>query len=356
MNIERTTLLKALNSAKPALGSNNQLVELNHFWFDTDYVYAYNEILGIKAPCKTDFMGGVKGDLLLGMLDKSSAKELIIEEDGNELICTAGTAQLTFTLLPFKDFKDIWTIKEPDWDNSYEISDAFIEAVDAVLFSVGNSKVLNPEQRGITIIQRDRGYADLYTTDSATISWARIETDRKIHSENVRCVLLTEFCDLLKGIAKPTDKLSIDQSTASLLVQDGMFVFSRLVEEGETPADFETYMREYTKVEKFVKIPKEFDMALARAELLTTKGTSEVTPVEFSIKEREPPVLTLYAKTLYGEIDDEIEIEPGHEKIVVKADVSLVKRALNKRTGFAIKKECIVLTGPVNFFHIIAPN
>jgi hypothetical protein len=59
---------------------------------------------------------------------------------------------------------------------------------------------------------------------------------------------------------------------------------------------------------------------------------------------------------LYGEIDDEIDIEPGHEIITVKADVSLVKRALDKRTGFAIKKECIVLTGPANFFHIVAPN
>lgn len=362
MKTLRTDFLKTLNIVKAALSSGSQLQELTHLWFDGKFVYAYDEILGIRAPLETDFTGGVRGDLLLGMLEKNSAKNLTIDLDDGELCVTAGSAIIKFTVLPFDNFKEIWAPKEPNWDESFQITEDFLKGIDLTLFSVGDSKVLNPEQRGVTIIQKEESCIDFYTTDSKTISWSRIPTkDFIFSSKRKRCVILTSFCEQLTKVADKGDSLSIDESTVSFLTKENVFVFSRLVEESEDPADFEGYMKNYTDVDLYIPVPGKLNLALERASLLTSKGTSELIPVEFNItrrkkKEEEIPTLNIYAKTPYGEIDDDIELEGEHSKIKLNADPSLFKRALDGRTRLAIREECIVLTGPDNFFHIIAPN
>src|SRR5258708_37719206 len=111
MSYLRKDFLDILNIARPALASKDLVEELVCFWFVNDKVYAYNDVIGIQLPLKTDFTGGIRGSLILGLLDKSRAKDIFIEpiNDG-EMLLRAANTRLTMPL--FEDKRSLWDVPE----------------------------------------------------------------------------------------------------------------------------------------------------------------------------------------------------------------------------------------------------
>jgi len=106
----------------------------------------------------------------------------------------------------------------------------------------------------------------------------------------------------------------------------------------------------YVNESKGFPVPSRLKMSLDRALVLLSDGQ----PAEIEIKDS---YLCLFAQSSSaGEIDDAVKLEDAkdHENIVVNADLSLLKRALEGREHLSVTKDCLVMRGPLNFVHIIA--
>src|SRR6266446_7416930 len=151
MKINRQIFLGALKLASVALSNNkNQVEELNHFWFDGNHLSAFDDVLGVRVSFETEFKGGVKGDVLLGILENSRAKDVTIEQDDDKNLLIkvnnhkskdesikVGAARVKLALRPIEDW--FWKPGLPV-DIGYNITDEFLKGVDLTLLSVGTGK------------------------------------------------------------------------------------------------------------------------------------------------------------------------------------------------------------------------
>ncbi len=355
MKIPRKDLLAVLKIVEPAISSNkNAVEELSHIWFSGKYVSAFNDLLGLQVSFKTEFSGGVRGDKILGILENSLARDITIEEaDGGNLFMKAGSAHVTFALRPFEDW--FWHPTVPD-AKPFQVSKEFIDAIDLTLLSVGSGKVLNPEQRGITIIQNG-GDADLYSTDSVSISWMKTKSTILTGKEQTRAILPTPFCEQFVKMATESSKLTIDENavyyTGEFKSGDwigDVLLFSKLVED-DNPVPFADVVNGYVGTKGAFPIPNRLKGSLDRALVLLSDGE----PADIQIKDEK---LLLYAQSSStpAEVDDVIKLEKAdkHAEILVKADPGLLKRGIEGRDDLAVTKDCLIMTGPKNFVHIIS--
>jgi hypothetical protein len=362
MKIPRLSLLAALKAAEPALASsNNQLEVLSHFWFHDNVVAAFDGAFGVRVGFEADFTGGVLGSKLIGVLEKSRARnvELKVAKDDN-LLLEAGTARVTFALKPIEEW--IWNPEPPDEDGRFKVTADFIEAVRSVLFSVGVGKVLSPEQRGVVAIQNGIG-VDLYSTDAVSLSLRKVKTGKtKPLSADSRVILPTLFCEQLCKVASEGFSLLVDEQSVycagKINVGDQIapiLLFSQLIDDDD-PVNFEEVMSQYTKVDGRITEPGRLKMALERVMVLLANGET----ADFGIdKDGDDCYLSIKARSPYGEVDDEFKVEGDHPNIKVKIDAALLRRGLGGdkkevQQTLSITPDCVLITGPDNFWHVVA--
>lgn len=358
MKINRAALLSALKFASPALaGDKNAVEELSHFWFDGKYLSAYDDLIGVRLEFPTEFTGGVRGDKLVGVLENSRALTVTLEpEDDGNLVLKAGSAIITLALRPIEDW--FWTPQLPDEDG-YRVDKDFLSAISLALMSVGSTKIMNPEQRGVTVIEQD-GDVDFYSTDSLAISWMRVPSNngRVLGQGMSRCILPTQFCELFTKTMKAGAQVIFDESavyafdTVKLGTEKNeqeaqMMLFSKLVDD-ENPLPFERVVQDYISAKGSFLIPKRLRMSVDRALVMLESGQA----TDLSVKDGS---LLLYAKTDHGIVDDELELEKfNHPDIKIRIDFGLLKRALDGREKMTVTNECLIMTGPTGFYHIVA--
>jgi hypothetical protein len=357
VKVNRVELLGLLKILAPALASpRNSVAELSHLWFDGESVSAFNDVLGIRVAFPTEFTGGFLGEKLIGVLERSRRAEVSVDVEGENATLKIGPARITLTCRPIEDWSGIWEPQVPK-EVGYEITDQFREAVDLALVSVGSANVLNPEQRGVTVVQNGKA-ADLYSTDAVSLSWARIDTgNRPVAPAGSRLILPTPFCEQVTALKGPAE-LKFDENAAYCLadvVTTGkkagedtkayeMLIFSRLVED-ENPVSFEDVVKQHVWEGQGVAVPAQLKLRAERAMVLLSEEPLEV--------EVEDGQLYLYAQTPYGEVDDVLKF-PDHPDAKAKVDAALLHRALDGRERMAISKDSVVLTGPKSFTHIIS--
>lgn len=382
MKVSRRELLGLLSVLKPAVASSrNQVPELAHVWFDGEYASAFNDVLGIRVAFKTEFTGGMLGEKLTGVLDRSHDDMIGVECEDEEAVFAIGSAFIKLTRRPIEDWKWFSQEYQPPKEGGYVVSDAFRDAVGAALLSVGATNTMKPEQCGVTVIQNGAA-ADLYSTNAVSMSWIWVKTGNKpVVSGGSRVILPTPFCDLIKALKYPAE-LRFDENGVFCLTkvdlgaaaeapeEDGVekkeekkvkvasksdkarevVIFSKLVPDDD-PVAFDRVVAEHTATEeggeevKYAKVPGELKQRAERAMVLL-----EDQPIEIEVKKNQ---LYLYAHTPYGEVDDVLGIK-GHPDVKAKVDLTIFRRALDVCDAMRISSSSVVLTGPNNLLHIIA--
>lgn len=348
--IDVTELVSKLNIAKIALTKSNRIEHFAYFWFDRNFVYAFDDILGVRVPFESDVLGGVRGDVLLDVLRnvKTSEAEMNVVK-GSLVLRSNKKILIRLTMKPFNEFKEIWAINEPDWDIGFKLDQPTLESIMSVMFSVGSQQVLNPEQLGVTVLQTSTNEINFYSTDSQTASWSRVSAIDGIYStmDHTLCIFPTNFCTQLKKFAKVDSKLWVDSSCVYYKGVDNVLIFSRLVEV-EKPVDFPSIFKKYL-VNEFIPIPENFVDTVRRIHFLTENENS---PCEFKL---ENNVLSLAAVASYGEIREDFDVTYSGDVYKGRVDPELLFRALRSddRTHMMFSPDCIILKGPNNFRHIV---
>lgn len=373
MKVSRRELLGLLSVLKPAVASiRNQVPELAHVWFDGEYASAFNDVLGIRVAFKTEFTGGMLGEKLTGVLDRSHDDRVVVECEDEGAVFAIGNAYIKLTRRPIEDWKWFSQEYQPPKTSGHVVSDAFRNAVGAALISVGATNTMKPEQCGVTVVQ-NRSAADLYSTDAVSMSRIRVETGNKpVISSGGRVILPTPFCELVKAL-KYDAELRFDENGVFCLTQVDLgaaaedseapdaaekkakvsrtlreaIVFSKLVADDD-PVEFDRVVEENVGPEdqvEYAAVPSELKQRAERALVLLDDQ-----PIEIEVKGKK---LYLYAHTPYGEIDDVLPIR-GHPDVKAKIDLAIFRRALDVCTEMRISTNSVVLTGPGNLLHIVA--
>lgn len=359
MKIARDLMLEMLEAASPALGTARNLVPgLSHFWFDSDGITAFNDVLGIRVTFDSEFTGGVEGERLLGLLKNSTTKNVtLVARTGGRtpvLHVEIGSTGVTLPMRPVTE--SLFQEKFPE-KRAVVVSDNFVDALKLVMLSCVSKKLASPAERGVTLIQTD-DTIDLYTTDNVTVSTARVE-DCRLFPTPDRAIWPREFCDYFVkhfsygGRVAMTGNAVFCIADADVTRRLTVMVYAKLIEDN-TPADFAGFVsRHEGQVAVAFKVPDDLPRALSRAAAMVP----EKSPIEIEVTTVDPDtrVLRLYSNSGAGEFDDLIEVEAnGHDDLTVKADVVLIRRALAGRTSIALTRGSVVLTGPPGFFHFIS--
>lgn len=345
MKLEREPLLKALETAKPALATKELIEELLCFWMDGKTLTAYNDAsLGIQVPFVSELKGGLRGSILLGMLSHSRAKDVEIElpTEGEALI-KAGRTKLKLSLLDAE--KAIWEMPKLGKAKGYKLSKAFLEAMKLVLLSIGNNSA-KPDTMGVTVILQ--GGLQFYSTDDKTISWATIkDVDGWPLKPGVRTTIPTEFITQLLRIADDKTELFLTENDVLAKTVDGVRLFARLIDV-PSPMNYKKIIDESMGGIQLVTIPVRLKLALERATIMLEGHDEEAVEVEIA-----DDVLRLYAKTAFGELRDSIKLEEFPKPVKIKVNPAMMKRGLPYTANMGMSGELTVMSGK-NFLYLIS--
>jgi len=346
MRMSRLDLLTALEVLEPALAPKPIIEELTFIWFTGTSVYAYNDVIGIVTPLETEFQGGMKGSLILGLLKKSRAKEVEFQQSNtSDLIIKAANARLNLAYYEIE--RSLWEMPDFERSISFEVTPELIKAIDDVTISIGQDTSI-PDQLGITLIP-DGNILYLFSTDSKTISRAMIPFPCKFEN---RIILPALFCQQFVKLFKKGGRMMVMRDSVLAENDQGLRLFTRLIETSRPLEFHETVdsVLSSMKVAQHVPVPKRLKLAIERIAIVLEHHIGE--PAEFRIADN---VLHMHANTALGDIKDSMRLDMDHNNVELTVDPLLIKRAINGSGSFYLTPSCVVLSSE-NFIHLISAS
>lgn len=338
MKIERKELHNALKAAKPALADKNPMTQLLCLWFSGESLYAYNNVIGIDVPLKTDFKGGIQGSTLFGLVSNSLAKFAEVSVDKSDFILKLGTAKARLPSLSID--QAVWEF--PSLPSTYvEITDKLLSAVKHVMMSAS-------EETGVSFIsEKDR--MCLYSTNDRTLSWSTIN---QTVMKKGRFEVPPAFCDQLIAQCRAGGRLYLDDDSimATAEKDGGVGIFSRLIH-SEQPLDYDKALssalpENYHK--KTIEAPGKLVMAIERALVLSN---GQVLGVKHSVANEE---LLLSLDTNAGELRERIPLEGVKFTAEAAFDVSLIKKGMGSMERMLITNDCFILTSGTHSGYLVS--
>jgi DNA polymerase III sliding clamp (beta) subunit (PCNA family) len=350
---DRLEFLKALDLIKPAVASKALLDELTHIWLGSKHLTAYDDILGIRAPFECgDMAGGVKGALLLGLLNASGAKniELDAAAEGKEAHLKAAKAKAKLALLEAS--RAVWEYPKVKAADFVPLSKELLAGLADVMIAVG-SDVSNPDQLGVTFALEEDGLT-LYATDAKTIARSHVAVPKGYDEEHL--IVPAPFAEQVLRLCGADSKFAVLKGGVLAETKGGVGIFARQLD-SPNPSDFSGALERvlpkgYGK--DAVKIPGVMKMAIERALVILDGKLAE--PISMEVADN---ALFLKAVSPLGELDDEIHLEEGkkHKDVSIKIDPVLVKRGLDRCDHMLVTEGGLALLGrDLKFLYMIAAS
>lgn len=343
--MKTTSLIKALNLAKPSLGTPDTIPVLAHFCFDNDVVYAYNDITAIVVEERTGLSCALLGDTLIGLLEASSDEDIEIKLDSK-----AQTANIKFSsgiakipTLPPSEF----VFQFPDGETSFDLplTEGVIKALETCLISVSTDS-LKPEFAGITLDVNKTG-AMLYSSDNITAS--RYVLEKKIGRKTVSVVIPTAACQhlikLFSVCGAEDAKLSVGDGFATATFCGATLITKLLTANAES---FNKIFSEHTNNTKLFDLPEGLGMEIAKAKVVLNRDQVKECFIEFAKNK-----VSINATGTLGKINTSLAAK-GSGSGTVNVSPESVARVLHLTKQIAVNdaRSLILYGGPL--IHIIS--
>lgn len=337
--MDRKETVDTLDLVSKALSRTSLIPILQCFAFDGETVRASDDTVAIVAPCKTKEQFAAHGNTLLGLLKHSSAKELEINIEEQDVIIKAARSTFKLPWFPIEDY--LFTEPEDKWAAEIAISEDLIAGITAcvVTSSRDNSQ---PALLGVSLNGNK-----LYSSDSDAISEYVLED--KIKGKEPY-MMPNVFCEALLSVVEELEitagTLELNKDWARATLEDGYVIYGRMIE-NDNPLDFAGQIEKTVKGElTFVEAPKGLDNALSRARVVADAETAK------TVVTIEGGRMKLLTQTSMGIIRDSLAIA-DHEDVVANINAALMQRSLKLcnemtvREGFCCFKsnKLLVLTG-----------
>lgn len=338
----RAELVKKLELVGRALAPTNMVPIFQSFVFDGKTVAAYDDSIGIIAPCETEAAFAVHGKTLLGLLSASRAPEVSFTIAEGELVVKAGKS--TFRL-PYQT-KEEFLFQPPDeaWDVTVDFSAEAIAGLEACLMTVGRDAATQPALVGVWLKQAER----FYSCNGDALSRFEAFPARKGSKVLVDFMMPNAFCETLVKIVDETadvaaevaasvNRVKFNKGWAKASIGGWYTIYGRLIE-NENPLDHEDLITKTLKGEvSYAPIPEGLDHALSRARVV---ADPESKPTQLTVKDGKLHLLT---DTHLGVIRDVLPFK--HPDVVALVSAELLQRAISLTSEMAIMDNCCCFSG-----------
>jgi DNA polymerase III sliding clamp (beta) subunit (PCNA family) len=329
MQVDRKTLIDALELCKPAISTTNRAPELTHFWLGKDRINTFNGHLAITSFIATDIEAGVP-DTFLDWLEKTSYDTVNLTLKDTTLMAASGRAKASFATL---DPKRQLVTQLPETTNRLPIDYEFVQALANVITS-NDPKSTEPAKLGVFVMS-DGIQIKLYATDDKTISAQTLQQDWPPQS----FIVPIQFVKQIFKFLPAGGNLYLSPNTISLTTRYVVVTASLI--ETKMP-DFAAIIATFDKPD--ILIPTGFTEALERVTLLNDE-------IQVQIADNSLYVLS---RDQNNRAEEELPLASfGHSDILATFNAKLLKRALPGRTHLSISPNGMRLTGPAGFVHLI---
>lgn len=350
--MNRVEILHTLKRVAPALSSKDLVPALSHLCFAKGKVVAYDDVVGLEAPCTSSFGNrGLKGSLLINFLAASRGQDVeVLEASPDELEIKCGRARLKVPTISTDDF----VFEMPDTAGAVPIiveSDSFIRALRLVSLSIGLDPS-HPWRMGVTLEVSGKNEVTLYSSNNVAVSRATASVVVPKTSTGDVIVLPPRWVELATTLAKGEALKSLHYS------HDGGWViatfgastrlFARVI--GEPDVEKFTSTLNFALPDDGIEVekPKGFEGVLDRA-LVVLDGEKD--------KHFEVTVaggkMRFAANAAAGEFRDSVR-SGDHPDAKITCSPVLVKRAITDTTHIRIVGGVCVYMSASDFDHIIS--
>lgn len=351
MKIDRKELLTVLEIVKPALARNDQVEAYSHIWFSGTAVSAYDDAigLGITAPLKTEFKGGIRGTVLLGVLSNSGAKDVDFSQgDSESLKITAGRSRFETPCLPLE--QQLWKFSKGKGAKTFTLTDEMASVLKRTLIATG-ADLSMPETLGITMLGGKKTLY-FYATDTKSVARGIVDKpDGWDLPEGERIIVPSTFLDQLLKLSAPEVLVATDCITAS---SGGVTIYSKLLQ-SEKPLDFLNVCKRHLPndyVNMSFPIPGNMANAIERV-LVVMKAPGQFLAVDMV---KDTLSMTVGEQHAYGELHETFAIKDKTLEANIMVDPSLIKRGLDVCIEMVIGEKAIVMIGEADgdFLYLIS--
>ena len=347
MNIERKSLVAALERVKPALQASGKIESFKHVWIDGQRLYAYNGGLGIRVKWKTDLEPcGINGAVLLGLLQSSGAEEVTLDQENNaQLALKMGRATTKLSRLDADGNPWPFPFRITGTPLSLELTEELIEGLKHAQI-VKSANPQRVEHYGITIFPGKDKVA-LYSSTGEII--AEVFVKGKISKELERTVLPFGFVSQL--LAFDVGSKIIFTSDFIIAESNGIQVCSNLLDSSDVYDLPEVVNTTVTGEEKRVALPEGFGETMKRAEILAgAEGNSSC--IYLSHNKRE---LEVKGDLKYGVLQDKFPVSvTGSAKLKVSLDHIL--GLYGEAEEVAVTEKVLLLYGQGESLYVVAAH
>ena len=323
--MNRKELVATLNNVSAALASSDIIPIYKCFAFGGSTVMAYNDIVGIVAPCVTNEQFVVDGKTLLGLLGHSHAESIEIKLEKDEAVIKATRSTFRLPIFQLSDF--IFEEPRGEWV-TIPINQDFLDGLQACLMT-SSRDAAQPALLGVSLSSS----GILYSSDSDAISEYKLD-DKTAGNEPF--MLPNDFCDALLSICNDMNvtegALNLNSEWSQAVLKNGYTVYGRMIE-NENPLDFAGQIKQTIKGElDFVEAPKGISNALSRARVLADPESAKTTVTV------ENGRIKLVTTTSMGIVRDTLAIE-DHEDVEANVSAALMQRSLALCDFLAIRED-----------------
>lgn len=329
--MNRQDLVQKLELVGRALASTNLIPIFTCFCFDQTTVSAYDDSIGIIAPCETGMSFAVNGATLLGLLKNSNSEEVEFKLDGPDLVIKAGRSNFK---LPYQT-KDEFLFKEPEdkWD---DIQIPIVNGVPKGVSSCLLTSSKDQSQSALMCVALNGG--SLYSCNGDALTRFVLPDSEGTVPTHPLYTMPNEFCETLLKLHveityKEAGQLEFQNGWVRALMNGGYVVYGRLIE-NDHPLDHEALIKKTLKSEPtYVAIPEGLDHALSRARVV---ADPESKPTQLTV---EGGKLRLLTDTHLGTVRDVLPFKHPDVQALVSAE--LLQRSISLCTEIAVMENCV---------------
>ncbi len=333
--MERVTLVKTLELASRALADGNLVPIFKCFAFDAEKhtVTAYNDLIGIVAPCKVEESFCVDGGTLLGLLKHSRAETVEIAIEDQDVILKAARSTFKLPFFPLKDF--LFEEPEDEWDSVLPIDADLLTGLTACLVTSSRDAATQPALVGISVEPGKGKNVILYSSDGDCISRYNLAT--KTASVGSVHMMPNAFCEALLALTQELEvtkgDLEINKDWARVTLSSGHVIYGRAIE-NDNPLDFAGQIKQTMAEEpEFIEAPKGLDHALSRARVVADPESAQT---ELTIEKGR---LRLVTTTSMGIVRDTLAIAK-HPDVEARISAALMQRSLSLCVELVVLDNC----------------
>jgi hypothetical protein len=140
--INRQDFLLALEKVKPGVANKELIEQSNHFIFDKDNIWTYNDEVSVSLKFPSEITGSIKAQEFYAMLDKISSSNIYLQQEDNKLFVRAKDFEAAINVAQIAIKTD--RLRPPDVKSKLwkSLPKNFIDAVSFCVFSAGTNMIL----------------------------------------------------------------------------------------------------------------------------------------------------------------------------------------------------------------------